>query len=139
MKRNKPVSILCRNIKQSQIAEKNSAGMYILWLNRILKTTLYFFAMEKETIITEFKKRRTRQYIVAAILLPVFLLLIFVGENPDSDALSSYRDVIIFSLLGIVICLVGFSFWNWRCPSCKKYLGKGINPGFCSNCGARLR
>jgi rRNA maturation endonuclease Nob1 len=28
---------------------------------------------------------------------------------------------------------------NWRCPSCKKYLGKNINRHTCKQCGNRLQ
>jgi rRNA maturation endonuclease Nob1 len=31
-----------------------------------------------------------------------------------------------------------FSLFNWRCPSCNKYLGKAINAKFCAKCGVQL-
>jgi hypothetical protein len=37
----------------------------------------------------------------------------------------------------VIISVLVFSFLNWRCPS-NKYLGKAINPKFCSKCGAQL-
>jgi DNA polymerase II large subunit len=38
----------------------------------------------------------------------------------------------------VIISVLAFSFLNWRCPSCNKYLGKAINPKFCSKCGTQL-
>jgi rubrerythrin len=32
-----------------------------------------------------------------------------------------------------------FSFVNWRCPACTRYLGRGWNPKFCPKCGVQLR
>ncbi|KAF0138149.1 MAG: hypothetical protein FD122_3859, partial [Stygiobacter sp.] len=32
-----------------------------------------------------------------------------------------------------------FSFKNWRCPACDKYLAKQTNPSFCPNCGAKYK
>jgi len=39
----------------------------------------------------------------------------------------------------LVAAAVIFSFANWRCPACNGYLGRGINPKFCSKCGTELR
>jgi hypothetical protein len=64
-------------------------------------------------IIAEFKKKRTRQ-------------IMAVGP-------------IILAFIGILsVSVLVFSFLNWRCPSCNKYLGKAINPKFCSKCGTQL-
>jgi hypothetical protein len=35
-------------------------------------------------------------------------------------------------------CLI-FSFRNWRCPACDKYLGKAIGPRFYAKCGVALQ
>ena len=32
-----------------------------------------------------------------------------------------------------------FSFRNWRCPACNRYLGKQYSPKFCSKCGVVLQ
>jgi rRNA maturation endonuclease Nob1 len=39
----------------------------------------------------------------------------------------------------VIIAFIGFSAFNWRCPSCKRYLGADINRHMCKKCGTRLR
>ena len=39
----------------------------------------------------------------------------------------------------IVLLFVNFTAYNWRCPSCRKYLGSDIGRHSCRNCGVRLR
>jgi MFS family permease len=41
-------------------------------------------------------------------------------------------------LIALVLGVLLFSFRNWRCPACNKYLGRAIHPKFCQNCGVAL-
>ena len=43
--------------------------------------------------------------------------------------------VVFFALVvGVLI----FSFRNWRCPACNRYLGRTMSPRFCPKCGVEL-
>jgi hypothetical protein len=87
---------------------------------------------QKARVREEFATRRKRQLIVT---IPIVLLLIgsvLLGERTENTA---YPLV----LIGVVLVTLVFSFRNWRCPACDGYLGRGINPKFCSKCGAQLR
>ena len=44
----------------------------------------------------------------------------------------------IAAMIGLAAAIL-FSLWNWRCPSCGKYLGRATNPSFCPKCGVKLR
>lgn len=87
---------------------------------------------------SEFKQRRTRQIMVAVPL--VILILMRVWLRAATDAPPAWLTE--GWLLGVVLAGVGaalvFSFRNWRCPACDRYLGRGINPRFCPRCGVQL-
>ena len=84
-----------------------------------------------EAVVAEFRKRKIRQYLLAIpMVLAVALLLL--GKRSDDG-------VQVIAGLGLIVAMVAFSFWNWRCPACNKYLGRGSAPTFCSKCGAALK
>ena len=90
-------------------------------------------------IIAEFKKPRTRQLIaIAPFLVAIFPL--FMLEDAGPDGLFGIPAIVIGpACIAVVIAMFIFSFINWRCPACKRYLGKAMNPKFCQKCGARLQ
>ncbi len=60
----------------------------------------------------------------------------------DLDPASAYGNLrvpglVLFSLLGLAA--VGFVVQNWRCPVCRRPLGRSISPRFCPTCAAPLR
>jgi hypothetical protein len=88
-------------------------------------------------IVQDFRLRRGRQLlaIAAAMLLIFFLALI----HHRSDLFGHIAKNTIFSMQLIVIAaFAGFTAVNWRCPSCKKYLGRNINKPGCEKCGTRF-
>lgn len=94
--------------------------------------------MEQNEIKTEFRKRQIKQIIIAIIIVPVFGVLLYAKENPKSILLGlNYDEIELISVVIIGLVLI-FSFINWRCPNCQKYIGKKINPNHCSNCGVEL-
>jgi hypothetical protein len=87
-------------------------------------------------IMQDFEVLRARQIfaIVVALCLVLFLALLHRGIRGEfsQDSLSGAQVV-------VVAAFIGFSGFNWRCPSCKKYLGNGMNRRVCRKCGSRLR
>lgn len=84
-----------------------------------------------EDIREEFRRRRTRQLLIAAPVLIVVLLFAVFEEQVDSSILP-----VLFFIL--ILGALGFSLWNWRCPSCNSYLGRSMSPRFCPKCGEQL-
>lgn len=72
-----------------------------------------------------FKKRKKLQILVPIVALCVVVLL--------------YIAKFEMFALAIVVGLVVFSRFNWRCPKCNKYLGRGTNPKHCAHCGEELQ
>jgi rubrerythrin len=87
----------------------------------------------------EFKERfRQTQRYQAALVVPVggAVLLFVLGQRFAADlGVQSIALAAAFLLL----VAAGFSFWNWRCPACGRYLGTSLNPTRCPGCGVALR
>ena len=88
--------------------------------------------------ITEaFKRKRARQIMAVAPFVLAFIALLSVEHN-SSSIFGLPRNIVLGIAFALIISILIFSFVNWRCPSCNKYLGKAINPKFCSKCGVQL-
>lgn len=93
----------------------------------------------KDKIIAEFNIRKKHQWIIS---IPLFIIIIFfliINDKKEFTAFGLSFIELLYLFIAIIIAAIIFSFYNWRCPSCEKYLGKGINPKFCSKCGAKLQ
>ena len=88
-------------------------------------------------IIEEFKKKRIRQIMAVGPIILAFIALFSVEGNPTGIFGLPPNAALTISFALIISVLI-FSLFNWRCPSCNKYLGKAINPKFCAKCGVQL-
>lgn len=87
-------------------------------------------------VIDEFAKRKKRQIAIAFILAPIILMKVF---EPKLDNIPFMNETLILGVfLVIIFGSLIFSFINWRCPSCGKYLGKEISINHCKKCGVQL-
>jgi hypothetical protein len=87
---------------------------------------------------SEFAKRRKRQWIALIPILAVFALFVTMDETTGTTPIGPVAVVLPLAFV-IIIGVLAFSFTNWRCPACNKYLGKGISPKFCPKCGVQLQ
>ncbi|MBZ0166941.1 MAG: hypothetical protein K8I00_09045 [Candidatus Omnitrophica bacterium] len=90
---------------------------------------------QKEQIKIQFRQRRTRQMWVS---LP-FIIVLLAAIIFEDQLAQVFSPVVGIALIVVVAAIMGFSFRNWRCPHCDKYLGKGISPRFCAKCGVPLQ
>lgn len=91
---------------------------------------------QKAEFKRQYAAKKRRQIFVAIPIVAVVLLLI-VSEGKDAILglpLNVAGPLFIALIFGALI----FSFFNWRCPACRKYLGKTINHKFCAACGVGL-
>jgi hypothetical protein len=84
-----------------------------------------------------FKRKRTRQILAVGPFVLAFIALLSVEHN-STGIFGLPRNIVLGIAFALIISILIFSFVNWRCPSCNKYLGKAINPKFCSKCGLQL-
>jgi hypothetical protein len=89
-------------------------------------------------IIDEFKKKRTRQIMAVGPIILAFISLVSVEGNP-SGIFGLPPNIVLGIAFALIISVLIFSLFNWRCPACNKYIGKAISPKFCARCGVQLR
>lgn len=97
-------------------------------------------AQKKDTkqIMREFTARQSRQYVAMAISMFLVLLAAVLYKRPG--VLGEFSKSSLFGLQALCIAsFAGFTAYNWRCPSCGKFLGHDINRRACGSCKARLR
>ena len=90
-----------------------------------------------ETEIREFRKRQTRQLIAVAVALFLVLFVAVIYKRPD--IFGAFSPESLFAAQAVLIGgFIGYSAFNWRCPSCNKYLGADIHRSRCNKCGVRF-
>lgn len=94
---------------------------------------------QKAEFQRSFAARRRRQLF---LVTPLLLLVVGVAALADEHTqavlgvpASTWAPAVFSALGGAAV----YSFFNWRCPACNRYLGKQWHPRFCSKCGAPLR
>ena len=86
---------------------------------------------QKEQFKQEFAAKDRRQFVTfISIVSIVLLMLLTAGHLPWFVPVSG---------LAIVMGAFVFSFVNWRCPACGKYLGQIPVRRHCPRCGVALR
>lgn len=93
---------------------------------------------DNKHIFRDFRLRQSRQLLAIAATLLLLLFLALLYKRPDF--LGKFSKDAIFAAQAVLIAFfIGFSSFNWRCPSCKKYLGTDIRRSKCRHCGTRLQ
>jgi hypothetical protein len=87
----------------------------------------------------EFGKRRKRQLLATLPILAVFAVYVFLSRTPEATVFGLPATVVLGVAFAVILAFIAFTLWNWRCPACNRYLGKGISPSFCSKCGVALQ
>jgi len=90
-------------------------------------------------IVQEFTARRTRQWIASGLAVLVIFAIMWLEQHPGLIDVRTLHTMAGPSMVIVLGGLVAFSFFNWRCPACQTYLGKGWNPKFCARCGEALQ
>ena len=86
-----------------------------------------------------FAARRLKQRVLTALLIGLFIGFAALGDRNQDEVLGYSAAIWAPMFFLIVAGAVIFSFINWKCPACNKYLGKNTNPRYCSKCGIELR
>ena len=81
--------------------------------------------------------RKARQVLAIAAALLLIVLLALIHRFDLIENLS--KDTIFGMQVIVIAAFIGFTSANWRCPSCKQYLGRDINKQGCRKCGTRFQ
>lgn len=100
---------------------------------------MQYLEQQLEDFKAEFARRRRRQLLVSLPLAAVVILFAVFSRTAEAPPLGLPPAVLGVAVFIFVLGAIAFSLWNWRCPACNKYLGKGISPSFCPKCGVALR
>ena len=92
---------------------------------------------DQNKIALAFYARQNRQIIAVATAL--FLVLFAAVAYKRPDIFGEISKAALFGAQTVVIAaFVAFTFFNWRCPACGKYLGSDLFRRGCRHCGVRL-
>ena len=94
---------------------------------------------QKSDIRKSFLARRRRQMMLSAPTFALIFGVVLMGKEGNTALFGLDADNLILFLFLSIAGGIAFSLWNWRCPSCRGYLGKQISPKFCSRCGVELQ
>ena len=93
---------------------------------------------EKAQFKELYATRRRNQLMVSIPLVAFIIGVVLTEDRAGGTILGLPRDVAGPIFLAIVAAGLFYSFRNWRCPACNKYLGRAFNPRHCQNCGVEL-
>ena len=93
---------------------------------------------DDKQVFRQFAVRQSRQFLAIAVTLLLMVFLALIYKRPEFFGELSKNTILAVEFV-IFAAFIGFSAFNWRCPSCKKYLGGNINSRICKKCGSRLR
>ena len=95
---------------------------------------------QKADFRQQFRTRRKRQIILAIPLVALVVgFAVLTDEKSGGTVVGLPMSVAGPAFLVLIVGAIVFSFRNWRCPACDRYLGKSMNPRFCPKCGVALQ
>jgi hypothetical protein len=93
---------------------------------------------QKQEFKDAFAERRKRQWMVTIPFAALLFAFAFAQDRGSGTVFGFPGEVAGPVLIALVLGVLFFSFRNWRCPACNKYLGRAYNPRHCQNCGIAL-
>ena len=93
---------------------------------------------DDQEIMKEFEVRKVRQVIAIALTLFIVLLCAILYKRPILYA-NFTKETLFGVQIAAIASFIGYSAFNWRCPSCGKPLGGNISKKTCKKCGAKLQ
>jgi hypothetical protein len=85
------------------------------------------------TFKQSFALKRLRQTVMGGLTIVAFLGLVLLQRT----GIAPTVPVGVVWVLGVIGVFL-FSWQNWRCPACDRYLGKYVH-AVCPRCGVALR
>lgn len=86
-----------------------------------------------------FRRRRVRQLVAGLLAFAAFLVIVLSGEGVPVSIPGVSPDALLLSASLVILAVLAFTALNWRCPGCRRYLGRSISPPYCAGCGVPLR
>ena len=91
------------------------------------------------TMIEEFAVIRRRQWTATLLVVPLVVAAFLFTERDEEGRRGRIPTGFAIGAAALVVGVLAFSLWNWRCPACRRSLGRGMSPRFCRHCEQQLR
>jgi hypothetical protein len=97
---------------------------------------MQYTAKQKAEFRARFFQKRL-YHIASTVPVVGAVVLLLVSDSYLAD-LDFPIQTMALGTAGLVLAAAAFSWFNWRCPACAKYLGFSLSPNSCRNCGVAL-
>jgi len=90
----------------------------------------------------EFERLQARQRVLACLLISAWLLLIalhFATQRNWPIPFDVSRERLLGWALLVIAIVLPLGLANWRCPNCRRNLGRTLSLRQCPHCGVVLR
>jgi hypothetical protein len=90
----------------------------------------------------EYERIRARQRALGFLLIAAFLMLAALRLAADRNWPGLFGvpvDRLLAGTLVVVAIVIPLGLWNWRCPNCRRNLGRSLSIRQCPHCGIVLR
>lgn len=94
---------------------------------------------ENEMIIRVFRKRKLIQWSMVVPVVIFFFGYNLVEKQGAQQLFGLPKEILLYPFMLYFMTAVFFTYINWRCPSCNRFIGLAFNPVICPKCGARLK
>lgn len=91
------------------------------------------------TVRRAFRRRRIRQLAAALLVLAAFLVIVLPDHGVRISLPGVSPDALRVAAGAAILAVLVFTAVNWRCPGCRRYLGRSISPPYCAGCGVPLQ
>lgn len=92
---------------------------------------------DDKEIMRQFRVRQNKQLLAVSVTL--LLLLFFILLFKRNDLFGEFsKNFIVSAQIFTIVAFITFSYFNWRCPFCNKYLGADFYRRMCKRCRTRL-
>lgn len=94
---------------------------------------------QMEYFRNQYAIRRRRQLLLTIPL--ILLMVVYATSDKGTGLILSIFPVSTFAVMAIIMAIgaLVFSYKNWRCPACDRYLGKNLSRRSCWHCGIVFR
>lgn len=91
--------------------------------------------LQRQQILEDFKRRRTREIIAIAPFLASVFVLYELFKNPGFTVGGLSGGPLLLAALAVLAAVLIHHVVNWRCPACGHVFLTGITVSHCKSCG----
>ena len=94
---------------------------------------------QQQRAVQSWARRKKRQFYLLVPVAIAFILAIICKFVPDFQIGGVTNSGFLYIFLAVVLLIMVYMRFNWRCPACGNSMGALGNPKQCYKCGVKLR